>query len=198
MTKEYTIKIEQDELCESPREWDNLGVMVCFHRRYILGDTEHGYDPEYFNSWDELYEEIERKEDPVVILPLYMLDHSGITIRCGSEAFQACDPAGWDWGQIGFIFARKKDVLKEWNRKKISPKLRKQVRELLRSEVKVYDQYVTGDVWWYGIEDEEGENVDTCGGFYGYEECEKEAKSVVERLKLEDAKREYTPGYLVI
>ena len=30
----YLIKIEQDENAESPREWDNLGKMVCF--RYLL------------------------------------------------------------------------------------------------------------------------------------------------------------------
>jgi hypothetical protein len=35
-----TIKIYQDDCDENqnPRHWDNLGTMVCFHRRYELGD----------------------------------------------------------------------------------------------------------------------------------------------------------------
>jgi len=33
-------KIVADMNPESPREWDNVGTMVCSHRRYNLGD-EH-------------------------------------------------------------------------------------------------------------------------------------------------------------
>ena len=32
------IKLVHDHDAESPREWDNLGSMVCAHRRYRLGD----------------------------------------------------------------------------------------------------------------------------------------------------------------
>lgn len=35
-----TIRIEQDDNPESPREWDNVGTMVCFHDRYNLGDVQ--------------------------------------------------------------------------------------------------------------------------------------------------------------
>lgn len=35
----YTVKIRHDLDTESPRrDRDNLGHMVCFHRRYRLGD----------------------------------------------------------------------------------------------------------------------------------------------------------------
>jgi hypothetical protein len=40
--KGYQIKIEQDELDESPREWEPLGTMVCWHKNYELGD-KHSY-----------------------------------------------------------------------------------------------------------------------------------------------------------
>jgi len=33
------LTIEQDEYSESPREWDNLGIMVCKHKNYNLGDS---------------------------------------------------------------------------------------------------------------------------------------------------------------
>ena len=32
--KDYNIKIYQDDHAESPREDDNLGVMVCGHNKY--------------------------------------------------------------------------------------------------------------------------------------------------------------------
>lgn len=39
-----TIQISHDEMAESPREWDSLGTMACFHRRYTLGDKDGVYD----------------------------------------------------------------------------------------------------------------------------------------------------------
>jgi hypothetical protein len=41
-----TIKVSYDEDAESPRDWDNLGTMVCFHRRYNLGDDHKHSTPE--------------------------------------------------------------------------------------------------------------------------------------------------------
>ncbi len=34
----YRLKIENDDWADSPREWDNLGHMICWHRNYNLGD----------------------------------------------------------------------------------------------------------------------------------------------------------------
>ncbi len=47
--KGYDIEIYIDEYAENPRKaFDNLGKMVCWHRRYDLGD-EHSYkDPKEF------------------------------------------------------------------------------------------------------------------------------------------------------
>lgn len=39
--KGYIINVFQDDNPESPREWDNLGAMYCFHRHYNLGDKHH-------------------------------------------------------------------------------------------------------------------------------------------------------------
>lgn len=36
------LRIVQDVDTESPREWDNLGTMICWHSRYNLGD-DHNY-----------------------------------------------------------------------------------------------------------------------------------------------------------
>lgn len=42
------VKILQDDpsFRDGPREWDNLGTMVCWHRNYILGDEQPSQDPD--------------------------------------------------------------------------------------------------------------------------------------------------------
>ena len=173
MTK-YNISIEQDPDPQNPRtEWDNLGTMVCFHKRYDLGD-EHDYKEDDYYGWDELEEAITKEEDPAVILPIYMLDHSGITVS--TQPF-SCP---WDSGQVGFIFISKEKVLKEYSLggDTIPDETLETVEKCLRGEVETYDQYLTGDVWGYIIEDEDGEHVDSCWGFYGREYCEKEAQDI--------------------
>ena len=40
--KDLVLSIIQDVDAEDPRNWDNLGTMICFHRRYSLGD-KHDY-----------------------------------------------------------------------------------------------------------------------------------------------------------
>ena len=77
--KKYKLEISQDSNPGSPREWYNLGTMVCFHRRYDLGD-ENDYCSSNYDGWDEMKEDIIEKENVHTILPLYLYDHSGITI----------------------------------------------------------------------------------------------------------------------
>src|SRR4051812_39207696 len=93
----YTVRIIHDEDAESPREWDNLATLVCFHRRYKLGDTDHGYNSDDYSSWDELIAAIERDHKPAAIAKLGLIDHSGISIYVGGGA-HSCDPGGWDSG----------------------------------------------------------------------------------------------------
>ena len=45
----YTVKVMREEYAESPRTaWDNAGKMVCFHRRYSLGDVHNYANPGEF------------------------------------------------------------------------------------------------------------------------------------------------------
>jgi len=44
----YKIEIEPDLDPMDPREWDNLATMVCWHRRYNLGDEQPEEDPEEY------------------------------------------------------------------------------------------------------------------------------------------------------
>lgn len=179
--KKYIYKIEQDNDPESPREWDNLGTMVCFHNRYNLGDKTD-YRSKDYNSWDELKQGIITNEGEVVILPLYLYDHSGITIS--TSPFNC----NWDSGQVGFIFVSKYKIKKEGIDED-------KVEEYLKSEVKTYDNFLTGEVYAYRIFEQEEcskghlheEQVEYCGGYYSEEDATAEAKSMLEDYMKEPA-----------
>lgn len=161
----YTVRIERDEDPMNPRrEFDNLGTMVCFHGRYDLGD-KHDF------SMDEAREIAESKD--VITLPLFLYDHSGITI---STSPFSCP---WDSGQVGFIFIEKDKVRDEYGWKVITKKRRAQIEKYLTGEVEEYDKYLTGDVYGYIIEDPDGEVIESVWGFFGYDYVVQEAKAAV-------------------
>ena len=140
--KRYTIGIWNVEDPMDPRkDWDNLGTMICLHRRYRLGD-EHSYDLEEAR---ELEAQIPKRGG--VVLELYMYDHSGITI---STSPFSCP---WDSGKIGFIFVDAEKIRKEYGWKRITKARREKIEAYLESEVKTYDDYVTGNVYRNTLKD---------------------------------------------
>lgn len=94
----------------NPREDDNLSTIVCAHGRYSLGD-EQAENIELYESWDEWLENEVLKPnggaDEVVFLPVYMYDHSGITINTVGFTCR------WDSGQLGYIYCTKERFRKE-------------------------------------------------------------------------------------
>ena len=173
--RDHNIEIFYDECAESPRDWDNLGTMVCFHKSYNLGD-EHNYKSEDYSGWQELENQILKDNPNCVILPIYMYDHSGITIR----TYPFSCP--WDSGQIGYIYCSLEKIRKEYNRKLVTKQLRAKVEEILISEIKTCDQYLIGDVYGYRIKNNSGEEVDSCWGCFGIENAIKEAKETLDYL----------------
>jgi hypothetical protein len=163
----YNILIMPDNCDDSPREWDNLGKMVCFHRRYNLGD-ENDLKTSDFTSWDDLEKYLVKEMGAVVILPLYLYDHSGLAMSVGSFIGRA-QHAEWDSGQVGFIYATKKDILDCYGGKKLSPKKKARTADVLEGEVETYSQYLNGEVYGFIIESGELPEPDetSCWGFYG-------------------------------
>lgn len=162
--KGHTISIVHDPEPMNPREWDNLGIMACFHNRYTLGDSqidEPLISPDDFNGWDEMKAYLIKEKHAAIILPLGLYDHSGITMYVGDIHDR------WDGGQVGFIYVTKERLQKEYGIKRITKKYRDMAEKILRQEVKTYDQYLTGDVYGYDIE-----GLDSCYGFFGDEGIE--------------------------
>lgn len=161
-----TLKILQDQNPLHPRtDWDTIGTMALFHSRYDLGDKNHGLSTSDFEGWDQMEEHLYNERDALVVLPVFMYDHSGISIR--TEPF-GCP---WDSGQIGFIYVTRERVRSQWECKRISSKLRETVTKCLEGEVQTYDQYLRGDVWGYVVENEAGDCLHSTWGFFGVEEA---------------------------
>lgn len=166
--KTYTIKIFQDDFPISPREDDNLGTIIHWSRNYDLGEIngrKDDIDPHEFAT--------QKRKEGAVILPVYLYDHSGITINTTGFSCQ------WDSGQVGWIFADKDAIRKWYQVKNITKKLRDRVRESLINEIEIFDKYIRGDVYGFTIEDEDGESIESCWGFYDEKECMEEAESQV-------------------
>ena len=183
----HIIKISTDYLdYDSPRDWDNLGKMICFHSRYDLGD-KHNYKninrfledivtdvieeekieevkmDSLFLQFDEFMEKYsDIIDEHYIMLSLYLYDHSGITMN--TTGF-SCP---WDSGQVGFIYVSNKDAEKEYG-----TYFEEKAEKYLKGEVHTYDQYIRGDVYCYSIEPKDtNKNIhcdDSCCGYYGYD-----------------------------
>lgn len=229
----YRIKVEHDEDPMNPREdWGNPTKMLCWHRRYNLGDENPwknqepndavlglisevnpefepalkdwadaeylrrtkgiGYGKEHQKVLDAITREEREKiaeefDKHYVSLPLYLYDHGGITMSVGPF----CIP--WDSGQVGFICISHDEAHKQYGHEEFkgedktwSAAKEELVRQCLKNEVKVYDQFLTGDVYGRTIEkfsfefeipadaevDPEDDSLDwkyydSCWGFFG-------------------------------
>jgi hypothetical protein len=140
-----------------------------------------------------IVEYLQREHGARVILPLFLYDHSGISMSVGSRmkapaderkldprGHNPFDTAAWDTSSVGVIFdtaeTRKVCGCEDWSDDRIE--------KSLRLEVEVYDEYLRGNIFGYSViaavEDDEGvlrdvetgeetdlrsaETLDSCGG----------------------------------
>lgn len=181
--KGHIIKIGKDDSPSNPRtEFDNCCKMVCFHKNHQLGD-EKDYNRSDYNSWDELEKDIIKQENAVIILPLYLYEHSGITI---STTPFSCR---WDSGQVGFVYMTRKSIKNDFGIKRLTKKALTRLQEIIKSEVKTYDDYLTGNVYFYQTYlKDNGNFIDACSGYFGYESDESkwdvllDAKGIIDSI----------------
>jgi hypothetical protein len=178
--KGCTITIEQDEFPESPREWSNVGTMVCWHRRSHLGDVQVSSD---VGRWvADLISKLPKKDKPAgvgkmtwwhalcathFVLPLYLYEHGSMTMN--TTGFSCL----WDSGQVGFIYCTKKKGLAECGSEEAA-------RKYMVGEVEAYDTYLRGGVLQYDIESPEGDHIGSLCGIYGYDYALEQAKEEVD------------------
>lgn len=194
----HRIRIQPDNDPLNPRtEYDNVCTVLCWHSWYKLGDSfdstvsRHVSYPDYYKDLEEL-ENTLKGAGGAVIRPLYLYDHSGLTI---SMSPFSCP---WDSGQIGWIYcsfeqANKHLLTKPLKNPHRSKSLHQKILACMAAEVECYDQYLRGDVWGYVIEEntpwDDGTLHDdwyeieggSCCDRYGLDFCKQEAVDVLLR-----------------
>lgn len=159
-----TIKSDNDDSDGSdPRQWDNVGTMVCWHRRYRLGDKH-----DYRNPQDFIDDIKDRFGSDYEMLPIFMYEHGGITISTSCSGYPYNDR--WDAGQVGFIYVSKEKALAEFAID--DEPWRERAKRCMFEEVKEYDFFLRGDVYgWilekYDEEDDTWIEEESCWGFIG-------------------------------
>jgi hypothetical protein len=156
----YLVKIEQDTDVYSPSEdQDEHAFIVTTRNRYFQVDGPNG------ETADTIGENLKEWETTHHVYKLNALIHSGIRLSITSDLKEHY--MGWDSGQIGFLLVTRdrSEILNPY--------------KYAKGMVEIWNQYLNGDVWGYTIEDGEENTIDSCWGFYGFEECKAEAKASV-------------------
>jgi len=186
--------IYNDDCAESPREWAQ-STLICWHSRYNLGDghsyadneelfrelataADEGFDDYVDHQEEEVFNDLLDKgvefvevqriigaaiagrafdivHDNYTVLPVFMYDHSGIALNTGGFG------CPWDSGQVGFIYYTKDQVRTVFDGREEC------AISALKQEIETYSDYVNGDVYGFTLEDDDGEHIDGCCGFYG-------------------------------
>lgn len=126
-------------------QWDNDELPEGVDRSTIDEAWEQA-------DWDS---ELAVRDDVAIIMPLYLYDHSGITM---SHSSFSCP---WDSGQVGWHYMTKDVLDSEFGGDK------ERGYACLKAELQEYDNYLQGNVWGYTIE---GPGIDdSCWRFIGTE-----------------------------
>lgn len=152
--KGLTLTVFEDTY-EDPREYykdTNMSKMICFHKKYELGDEHNFKTPSEFIKWYK-----ENKDKVAYIMPLYLLDHSILSIS--TEDFH--NP--WDSGQVGYVYILK-DTLKQHNMAGCGYK---ECMDMIETEVEEYDKWLCGYPQYFSFEitDEDDMPIESMGIF---------------------------------
>jgi hypothetical protein len=168
----YTIRIVEDQDPGNPfKEWDAMPTILHWHPRYLLGERiEMPYDKD---EYDAAVESIKAEYGATVVLPLYLYDHSGISVSTGPFGCK------WDSGQVGFVFMSEHAIQQGWGSHKHPTD--EELPSIIESSVKTFDTYLRGEVVGYIVEHPDYDvRDDSCWGFYDQDDCLAEAKSIVD------------------
>jgi hypothetical protein len=202
-----TVKIYPDDCQDSPRDWDNLGTLVCFSREYNLGDGG------YSNRAQVLRHVL---ESGALWLPVILHDYGSGRIKLELDTVEmvrqkllinnlpedASDndiEEFWARNQCGLVFVESEKLVNEYGAD--NAETRETALKCLESEIETYNQFLEGDVYGYTIErakhckscdSDSMEHVDSCWGFYGLDYCKKEAMDIAKQAAKESGRKAKT------
>jgi hypothetical protein len=142
--------------------------MVFFGKHKGYGDKHNVSLDVNFSSRADFIERgaamVRKIMDAAVVVPVHLYSHSGESISTSYTYPYNCQ---WDSGTCGFAVVTKEAIRKEYNVKRVTKDLIEKATKILEGEVKTLDQYISGEVYSFTIENKNGDPMDSCGGFYG-------------------------------
>ncbi len=157
-------RIEQDQDAMSPADSGDRDLfIVAKHPQFHVPAPGEKTIPE------QAKELVDRYAKTHWIMPIEAYIHSGVRLAFSQEG-QFPDRR-WDVSQVGFVFAAKS----QW-------RLSKSARKAAASLLENWNQYLSGDVWGYVIEDDNGKHLNSCWGLYGKDYAEDQAKEAMASL----------------
>jgi len=187
------IKIYQDDADESPGEYgDNNLFLVGYHREFTVEKDQIITKQDLvlcFTNPKELDEdekaEVEYLRSKYHIFGLEAYIHSGVCLALSREG--DFPDRQWDVSQLGAVLVARE----EW-------KEEADARNAALSLIDTWNDYLSGNIYGYVIEDAAGEHIDSCWGYYGEYEAGAlaEARSIVDHLT-NKGKTDHKGQYLI-
>jgi hypothetical protein len=175
-----------DENADSPRDWDNLGIIVNASRYNLCGHhdietnsieewliNETGINEEWYYNNKERYGGIDallekfQNEKCAAFTFISVYDHSGICVYAGY-----C--TGWDYSAVGFAYIPKNSKeVKSYRKGHSAEETKDWANRVLEGEIHDLDNWCRGNVYGcvteeYNEELEEWDvfSGDSCYGYY--------------------------------
>jgi len=143
------IKIYYDSSVEDPFVYEQASF-VSFHRDYADKNISIRHD-----SPQDVFDYAKENGLKTYMIRAYI--HSGISLSLSADGYPFNDQ--WDSGWFGVLLLNPKDF-------GLTLRHYKSLREIAESIVHIYSCYLGGNVYGFVAEDENGEHLDSCWGFY--------------------------------
>jgi hypothetical protein len=196
-TDEPRLIIKHDEGAESPRHQDTIGHFFTKESRYQSPDgTEH----ELYRIMVETGDEAKNQEHHIKLIeerahtafmesapkggnshdedlhiievhPVYRYEHSNVCYKRGSSS-------GFDYANCGFYIVTAQSISGETH-------TAESIAKVIDAELAIYTQWANGEVYRFTLYDADGEEVDSCGGFYDIEDIRESLPEDWKEEKLE-------------
>lgn len=160
--KGYTVTLEYDQDADNPLDWttpeERHAWYALRHRRYNV-PFEIGADPDDYQGWAELAKAVTAPGGELAGKQYQFVrwyEHSGIAV----DLLDTDQFAGWDVGCAGVIFG---DALDD-----------------IKASFVDWRAYVEGEVYTVRVTAPDGNEVDSLGGLFGYDEALDGARWIID------------------